>query len=174
MKNKNWQTFVLTLLIVSALIGLFYLPRLTVCGTDLRRVNILSDVQRRDAQGRILAEVVADSLDGIVEQRLDSSAVEVKQLAYEDSIPEGMVAIEDYADVEGLHREMDRFYAALDESRTRPVRIAYFGDSYIEGDILTDKLRQLLQERYGGSGVGYVPMTSDSPGFRRSVRQRFQ
>lgn len=169
MKNKNWQTFVLTLLIVSALIGLFYLPRLTVFGTDLRRVNILSDVQRRDAQGRILAEVVADSLDGIVEQRLDSSAVEVKQLAYEDSIPEGMVAIEDYADVEGLHREMDRFYAALDESRTRPVRIAYFGDSYIEGDILTMDLRAMLQQKYGGCGAGFVEIACVSSDFRRSL-----
>lgn len=50
-------------------------------------------------------------------------------------------------------------------------RIAVVGDSYIEGDIFTQDLRELLQNAYGGQGVGYVNMHSDFPGFRRSVKQ---
>lgn len=50
-------------------------------------------------------------------------------------------------------------------------RIAVVGDSYIEGDIFTQDLRQLLQTAYGGNGVGYVSMHTDFPGFRRSVKQ---
>lgn len=50
-------------------------------------------------------------------------------------------------------------------------RIAVVGDSYIEGDIFTQDLREMLQEAYGGQGVGYMNMHSDFPGFRRSVRQ---
>ncbi|MCM1075874.1 MAG: hypothetical protein NC411_00765 [Bacteroides sp.] len=50
-------------------------------------------------------------------------------------------------------------------------RIAVVGDSYIEGDIFTQDLRELFQEAYGGEGVGYVNMHSDFPGFRRSVKQ---
>lgn len=50
-------------------------------------------------------------------------------------------------------------------------RIAVIGDSYIEGDIFTQDLRQMLQSEYGGSGVGFVNMHSDFPGFRRSVKQ---
>ncbi len=45
------------------------------------------------------------------------------------------------------------------------------GDSYIEGDIFTQDIRRLLQEEYGGCGVGYMPMHSEFPGFRRSVSQ---
>ncbi|MCM1138437.1 MAG: hypothetical protein NC221_06725 [Duncaniella sp.] len=50
-------------------------------------------------------------------------------------------------------------------------RITVVGDSYIEGDIFTQDLRELLQEAYGGEGVGFVNMHSDFPGFRRSIRQ---
>ena len=42
-----------------------------------------------------------------------------------------------------------------DESQT--VRIAFMGDSFIEGDILTCNLREHLQSDFGGSGVGFVP-----------------
>lgn len=170
-KNKVWQTFLLVLLVVAALIGLFYLPRMNFFGVDTRRVNILSDVQRRDKDGNIVAEMKADSLDGFVEQGIDSAAIRVKQLAYVDTVPQGMVAIEDFA-TDGLQREMDKFYAALGQSRNRPVRVAYFGDSYIEGDILTMDLRALLQEKFGGKGVGFVEIACVSSDFRRSVTSR--
>ena len=146
-KNRVWQSFFLTLIVISGLMALFYLPRTYWGDMELRRVNILADIQRRDEGGNILAEIVADSIDGYVEEKMDSAAVAVQSLAYTDSVPEGMVAIEDFADVEGLHREMDYFYAALDEAHERPVRIAYFGDSYIEGDIITMDLRARLQQK---------------------------
>lgn len=59
--------------------------------------------------------------------------------------------------------------AALASGET--ARIAVAGDSWIEGDIFTQDLRHLLQQEYGGSGVGYVSMHTDFPGFRRSVKQ---
>ena len=124
-KNRIWWTFLLVLVVVAGLLGLFYLPRINVGDVDLRRVNILSDVQRRDKDGNIVAELVADSLDGFVEKGVDSAAIRVKQLAYVDTVPKGMVAIEDFA-TDGLHREMDKFYEALGQSHNRPVRVAYF------------------------------------------------
>ena len=39
----------------------------------------------------------------------------------------------------------------------RPVRIAFFGDSFVEGDILTADLREKLQLAYGGGGTGFAP-----------------
>ena len=170
-KNRIWQTFLLVLLVVVVLAGLFYLPRMNFFGTDLRRVNILSDVQRRDKDGNIGAEGEADAADGYVEKGIDSAAIKVKQLAYVDTVPKGMVAIEDFA-TDGLHREMDKFYIALGQSRNRPVRVAYFGDSYIEGDILTMDLRGLLQQKFGGKGVGFVEIACVSSDFRRSVTSR--
>lgn len=169
MKNKVWQTFLLTFIVLVTLMGLFYVPRVRIFGNDLRRVNILSDVQPRNEEGKIVAEVEADAAEGFVEEAFDPSVVEVKPLAYVDSIPKGMIAIEDFADTEGVDREMDHFYAALGEARNRLVRVAYFGDSYIEGDILTMDLRHQLQHKYGGRGVGFVEIQCVSSDFRRSV-----
>lgn len=55
----------------------------------------------------------------------------------------------------------------------RPVRIAYFGDSFIEADIFTADLREMLQQEFGGCGVGYVPVTSSISGYRPTVRHTF-
>lgn len=60
---------------------------------------------------------------------------------------------------------------ALSQSSSRVVRIAVAGDSFIEGDIFTQNLRSLLQDLYGGQGVGYMNLHTDFPGFRQSVRQ---
>ena len=158
----------LTLLVVAALLALFYLPRFSLFDHEMRRVNLLSDIQQLGDDGRVRAEVRADVADGFVEQRLDTAAVRVKHVAYVDSVPEGMTAIEDFSEDDG-RRMMDHFYAALSEAGTRPVRIAYFGDSYIEGDILTAHLRDHLQKIFGGCGVGFVDIHSETAGFRTTV-----
>lgn len=51
-----------------------------------------------------------------------------------------------------------------------PVRIAFMGDSFVEGDILTADLRESLQETFGGGGVGFAPAASPFTGFRQTVK----
>lgn len=67
------------------------------------------------------------------------------------------------------------FYQQLARARQlgRPVRIAYYGDSFIEGDIFSQDLRELLQDQFGGSGVGWVDCASQVHGFRQSVSHSF-
>jgi hypothetical protein len=62
---------------------------------------------------------------------------------------------------------------SLKSTGNSSVRIAYFGDSIIEGDLITGKLREQLQTQYGGSGVGLVPITSIVNEFRRTIRHTF-
>jgi hypothetical protein len=94
--------------------------------------------------------------------------------AFVDTCRTGMTCIEDYSD--STRRGMMAFYRALNtlEQQPRHVRIAVFGDSFIEADILTADLRNLLQSRYGGCGVGYVDITSTTYGYRPTVRHSFQ
>lgn len=64
------------------------------------------------------------------------------------------------------------FMAKLNElkkGKKRKVRIAYFGDSMIEGDLLSKTLRELMQKEFGGVGVGFVPITSAASKFRQTV-----
>jgi lysophospholipase L1-like esterase len=57
--------------------------------------------------------------------------------------------------------------------KDKQVRIAYFSDSIIEGDLITAPLRQALQSVYGGKGVGMMPITSIVSGFRQTIRHSF-
>lgn len=60
---------------------------------------------------------------------------------------------------------------ALSEGKKVKIRIAWFGDSQIEGDFITQDIREMLQNYFGQQkGVGYVPITSVSSDFRRTAK----
>lgn len=73
----------------------------------------------------------------------------------------------------GAEGGMYHFFNSLkNNAKKRPVRIAYFGDSFIEGDIMTCDLREMLQSKFGGSGVGWVDCKDRLNGFRKTVKQK--
>ena len=61
------------------------------------------------------------------------------------------------------------FYQALDSAERMPIRVVHYGDSQIEEDRITNILREQWQERYGGGGVGLIPLHQTIP--TRSIRQ---
>lgn len=70
----------------------------------------------------------------------------------------------------GLMAKLDQ----LKKTGKGKVRIAWLGDSFIEGDQLTKTVRQRLQAYFGGSGVGFVPVTSVTvDGFRSTISQKW-
>ena len=93
--------------------------------------------------------------------------------AFVDTCRAGMTCIEDYSD--STMRGMTRFYQALDELAKAPHSGSYclFQQLLIEADILTADLREMLQQKYGGCGVGFVTITSMTSGFRPTVRHSF-
>jgi hypothetical protein len=67
---------------------------------------------------------------------------------------------------------LQKFAEKLHELRSgkkRKIRIAYFGDSMIEGDLISQTLRKELQGSFGGCGVGFVPINSPVAKFRISA-----
>lgn len=53
------------------------------------------------------------------------------------------------------------------------VRIAYFGDSAIEGDNICADFREALQEKFGGTGVGFVSITTQDKAYRGTTKLDF-
>lgn len=161
MKNQITRPFWLTLCVTLILIGMHHLPVGNMGGHRLRRVDILSDL-RPD-------EVPAE--DTLVVDTLFTSPL--PKPVFVDTCKTGLTCIEDYAD--STLRGMAPFYEALAAHDTlpRPVRIAYFGDSFIEGDILTSDFRALMQEHFGGRGAGFIDITSQTYGFRPTVGHAF-
>jgi lysophospholipase L1-like esterase len=65
---------------------------------------------------------------------------------------------------------LSAFYASLAEASTRAIRVVHYGDSQIEEDRITTEIRKHLQARYGGAGVGMMPLAQTIP--NRSVKQQ--
>jgi lysophospholipase L1-like esterase len=61
----------------------------------------------------------------------------------------------------------------LEKNPTKKVRIAYFGDSMTDGDMIVKDFRTYLQEKFGGEGVGFVNITSESASSRNSITHEF-
>lgn len=121
----------------------------------------------------LLSDVLPDSTTLVTDSASSLPAPIAVPQAMRDTCPKGMVCIDDYADEQA--RGMSHFYEALCNvnSLGRPVRIAYFGDSFIEVDILTSSLRKLLQDKYGGTGVGWLDIAPPYAANRATVRQRY-
>ncbi len=70
---------------------------------------------------------------------------------------------------------LSHFFQSLNllKKKKSKTRIAYFGDSMIEGDLISQDFRDCMQDFFGGNGVGYIPITSIVSGFRTSVIHSF-
>lgn len=88
-----------------------------------------------------------------------------------DTLPADTVVVPPPPKYEGLEK-LQSFYAAL-RRRREQVRIAHYGDSSIEGDLITASFRDSLQRRFGGSGIGFAPIVNPIAGFRRSLLHQF-
>ena len=147
--NQSVRTFTLTGLVAAGLLLMHELPLLSIGSTALRHVNILS---------QLLPEHMSEQPDVVPAPQIPKPLMAVnrqgKAVAFKEVWPKGVEPIADFS--AGKAGGMDAFYAKLSEVKqlNRPVRIAYFGDSFIEGDILTSNLRELFQQHFGGSGVG--------------------
>lgn len=160
MKNSPFKIFLLVLLVVLLLLPLHWLPELKIGNYEVKRVSIVSDVlSEEDVPGAPAREALP--------------ALPKVKPAVKDSCPKGMVGFENYGEDDA--HNMRTFYAALSRINTlgRPVRIAYLGDSFIETDIFTSGLRKLLQDKFGGHGVGYLDMAPPYAANRPTVRQRY-
>lgn len=153
MRNNITHVFYLVVALLGVMLALHFLPALSVGGTELQQVDMLSELRPEEAPAPL------DTLP-------------VPPRVFSDSCKPGVVCIEDYGTPE--RRAMDYFYEALDKAGKGQgtVRIAFLGDSFIEGDILTSDLRDLLQAKYGGQGTGFLNIRSVDENYRPTVRKR--
>jgi lysophospholipase L1-like esterase len=64
---------------------------------------------------------------------------------------------------EGIeYNSLKNFIESLNKTDSSGINVLYYGDSQIEGDRITDRLRVELQKRYGGVGVGALPYWNPS------------
>jgi lysophospholipase L1-like esterase len=126
------------------------------------RINLVSDVlSKKDTL-----------LNGDPLAKIDIAVAKNKDAEKEDfSLYRKPFLITDF-NADTTQPSLDNFLQKLYQLKTTnkgKIRIAYFGDSMIEGDLLTQTIRKALQKTFGGKGVGFVPITSQVSQFRQTV-----
>ncbi len=163
MRQKSKNYFFKSFLAIAIAIGIFF---------GLKRVlpkNIFSD-QKSDSDGIVIDSLalaaIADSAS-IVDETLPDSI-------QEDSLANRVhISISD--DSEGLGN-LSSFYEKLyqlESTGKGKVRVAYFGDSMTDGDLIVQDIRQSFQREFGGKGVGFVGITSLSASARGTISHQY-
>lgn len=156
MKNYIGQAFALVFIVFAVLVGLSFInTQFTILGYTVKPVNLFSDIEKQH-------------------EEIDSTALAEKvKPQFVDTCKTGITCFEDYSEKKDALNKFMNALLHLDSTKTSAVRIGYFGDSFIEGDIITAPLRDSLQSLYGGHGVGLMPITSMVNGFRQSIIHNF-
>lgn len=178
MKRRNHLYRSFGLLLVGGLLA-YGLSELLVAvgpiaGYQFKEFNPLSDLLDTTAsQSYETLSIPLQTVDDTTATELRPADSTSGESVMVDTLPplELSSRLMDYSEGQSALRHLR---AALQEGHSRSVRIAFVGDSFIEGDILVAPFRQALQQRYGGKGVGYVPLTSPVVRFRQSIQQRFE
>lgn len=175
-RRGPWAVVIVIFVAVAALFGVSYLPLEKMTGGKVRDFNLVGDIMDAVSLDSDSIELEgAEAIDPALQQAMKDTRAVDTMLSATDSMPliaiqpskiANTMALEDYTESgQGLKRTRSKLAAG------GLTRVAVIGDSYIEGDIFTQDLREMLQSHYGGGGVGFVNMHSDFPGFRRSVKQ---
>jgi hypothetical protein len=162
-KNRHSQPFVMVLIVTVILLGLSIInTEFKISGFHSKKIALLNDIILKEKVKHVpLPQIIIN--DSIIAK--DSTALAVRAID-----PSNILDFNSDSTSALAH-----FFGALNEikKQKRKVRIAYFGDSMIEGDLISQDLRSQMQNAFGGNGVGFVPVTSIVSGFRTSVQHQF-
>ncbi len=165
-KSYFFQSFAIVALAFIAFIGFKQvLPNKIFSDSKIDSKNVLID-------SMLLESVANDSLsleeDSIAKAEQEEAQ---KEIVFEDT--EGIEfpseTFENYKGYQYLLSFYEKLYQ-LEKNPQARVRIAYYGDSMTDGDLIVQDVRTSYQERFGGNGVGFVSITSESAASRGSVK----
>jgi hypothetical protein len=170
---KPSKPFSLCLLILALLGVLSLIPPFNNGSFSYRQIDLLSDVRPAHQSPAVTTAFPDDTVDVVKPTAIPKHTSASAERKSSPCGP-GIICIEDFSPEQN---GVERFSEALSDLKNKrvdkPLRIAFFGDSFIEGDVLCGSFRDTLQTLFGGRGVGFVPITSNTVGFRNTIRQSF-
>ncbi len=157
------------------------LPEIDVKEFEVDLIEVAQKVAETTATASPMGEATSASWEGIFDEQPSGGdyAANNAQMPAMDSIPLAdysdilptdslIISIEEFYEGEG-DSPMSQLYEKLLAGKSN-VRVAFMGDSFVEGDILTADLRELMQDSFHGLGVGFVPVASPFTGFRQTIK----
>ncbi|CAL1520617.1 GDSL-type esterase/lipase family protein [Chitinophaga sp. MM2321] len=181
-KNKSAYPFIIILGSLVCLLGLSQLNyTFSYKDFQFRRLDMLSDLRTTPAPDKKELTAVTDSSklspsDTAALAAGDSTNISNPDLLHDFMTYKGILNYTSAIPGDTEEMGIKKFMTALKElkaGKRKKVRIAYFGDSMIEGDLITSDLRDSLQTFFGGAGVGFVPVTSIVASYRTTITHTF-
>lgn len=192
-KKANIRIASFTLAVILGMVALGFVPSFEIFGMEFERVDILSQLRAEEIAEDVSHNYTADF--DLLEQELAEAEAQICEvdtlpepipvryewivesrgsnnraaLRSEDFIPTS-ANIVDFEDFDTLATtRFDAFISKL--ANGEDVRIAFMGDSFVEGDIVTCDLREELQSRFGGRGTGFIPADIPFATVRKSIKR---
>lgn len=165
--NKAW--FVLVVASCLLLLSTYLIPENLIAFSKPDEFEQLLTEQMQDSAAYDKTFEQAATIDTTLQyqQKIDALNIQKRK---QDSL--NKVTAYKNTNREGL----SHFFEKLEQLETQKkgrVRIAFFGDSMEDGDMIVMQLRHYLQRRFGGKGVGFVPITSAGARGRYSIKHEF-
>lgn len=158
-KSYFFQSWVIVLLAIVSFIGFkSFLPKKLFPDTTVNGKNVVVD--------SLLLDAVANDDKTQEKDTLSNTTIKF------NSNPLGIqFSDEKYEQYKG-YQYLIPFFEKLFQLETKKqgkARIAYFGDSMTDGDMIVQDVRTMFQDKFGGEGVGFVNITSESAASRGSI-----
>lgn len=161
MKNKLAEIFFMILgAFIFFIATSFYKGELSIGNYSLKKINLLEDITIKNLS--VNSSVAGEAVFGSIPSNDSAHTI---------------AGNENHLNNDSLYRKDSTYAAAKDalrcandplakffesfnltKSKRKKTRIGHWGDSIIGGDLITEELRKILQEKFGGYGVGFVPI----------------
>lgn len=164
--NQNKSYFVQSLTIFAVSIATFlvfksFLPKKLFSESTVNAKNVVID--------SLLLEAIEEDKNATEGDTLSNQPI---SFAAVDGITFPDESFSDYRGFQHLVQFYEKLYQ-LETKHEGNVRIAYFGDSMTDGDMIVQDFRTNFQNQFGGQGVGFVNITSESAASRNSIKHEF-
>ncbi|GMU85303.1 MAG: hypothetical protein AMXMBFR48_05450 [Ignavibacteriales bacterium] len=161
--NNTFKPFVLVLMALILVLFTQYIPEGTkILFYETKEVDFFSDVRVEEEETSFINE----SVQNLQIAGFPSFVIN----ADKSSLFNSVLYFPPTENITGNTQMLKKFASALAQSKSKKIRIAHFGDSVIEGDLISADLRKNLQAKYGGLGVGFVAINSMDIAFRTTTK----
>ncbi len=166
--NRNPRPFIILALVV-AILGLVSLLKIegNIGPIAIKKIDLFSGISKNTAAAMAAGNNVSKANVPASNEKT-AQTDEVTEIIEPDM---NKIITDKKNNPAGLEYFLEALYKT--EKEGGRARIAYFGDSSIEGDLVTQDLRKNFQEQFGGKGVGFVPITSVASGYRNTINHTF-
>lgn len=162
-KTYFFQTWIIVLIAIVSFIGFkSFLPKKLFPETSNSGKNTVVD--------SLMLDAIAEANDEDNTDTLSNTTIKFESNPFGIQFPDEKY--EDYNGYQHLIPFYEKLYQ-LETSKKGKSRIAYFGDSMTDGDMIVQDIRTYFQNKFGGEGVGFVNITSESAASRGTIVHEF-